>query len=923
MLLKDKGHFKIQGCLFYCFLLLFQWHSDVVVVAQSKIQVVNVGVVLDNRSWIGNISWSCMRMALDDFYDTHPNYTRKLQLHYRDSGSTVFGAAASALDLLKNTKVQAIIGPQTSPQAKFVIELGGKIHVPIISFSAKSPSLSHKKSPCFIRTGFNDLSQAKVIASIIKNFMWKNVIPIYEDTVYGNGILPYLIDSLRDVDANIPYRSPLPPFSTDDDIMSELSKLKNMSTRVFVVHTTYSLGYKLFYNAKKAGMMVDNYVWITTYGLTDIVHLMGHKASSVMQGVIGIRPSVKNTYKLKEFKLRWRKKYAMNITEPTVFGLWAYDTVWALADAVQHASVNNFTFQEMDILTNSSSDFSGLHLSSSGQGIISRLLRTKITHGMSGSFEIIDGQLKSGEFELINFVGNWKKLCSIVGGDEYRYISKIMWPGGKYDKPKGWQWPIEGRKLRIGIPVKPGYGMFVNFENGTAKGYCVEVFKAAIKMLPYHVPCDYIPYKNKSELMNGTYDDLVYQVYLKKFDAVVGDITIIANRSQYVDFTLPFMESGVSMVVPIKDNNSKGALTFLNPLTSGLWFASGGFFIFTGFVVWLLEHRINEDFRGTRSNQLGTIFYFAFSTLVFAHRQQVVSNLARVVLVIWLFVVLVLQSSYTASLTSILTVEKMQPTVTEIDELLKSNATVGYLDESFMPALLGRLKFGENKRIAYQSPKDYHEAFSNKSIAAIFDEVPYLKVFLSQYCNKYVMTGPIYKTDGFGFVFPIGSPLVPDISRAILKVRENDTMNTMEENLYKNDTCPDKDNLSNTSSSLTFRSFWGLFIITGVTSASALIIYIICFLHKHRDLLKSHDSENSVRKRVGSLVKAYDQMDERRKPKRPEIVVEGDVNRDMGDTPFSVSGPLSPGSNSKNGEDRISEVEDGDADEDEMSGREM
>ncbi|KAK1276942.1 Glutamate receptor 2.7 [Acorus gramineus] len=47
--------------------------------------------------------------------------------------------------------------------------------------------------------------------------------------------------------------------------------------------------------------------------------------------------------------------------------------------------------------------------------------------------------------------------------------------------------------------------------------------------------------------------------------------------------------------------------------------ASGAFFVFTGFVVWVIEHQINNNFRGPPSHQLGLDFYFAFWTLVFAH----------------------------------------------------------------------------------------------------------------------------------------------------------------------------------------------------------------------------------------------------------------------------------------------------------------
>ena len=106
---------------------------------------------------------------------------------------------------------------------------------------------------------------------------------------------------------------------------------------------------------------------------------------------------------------------------------------------------------------------------------------------------------------------------------------------------------------------------------------------------------------------------------LQNFDAVVGDTTIRENRSKNVDFTLPYTESGVVMVVPTKEKKSKSAWVFLEPLTWDLWVTRSCFFVFIGFVVWVLEHRINEDFRGPPSHQVGTSFWFSFSTMVFAY----------------------------------------------------------------------------------------------------------------------------------------------------------------------------------------------------------------------------------------------------------------------------------------------------------------
>lgn len=64
-------------------------------------------------------------------------------------------------------------------------------------------------------------------------------------------------------------------------------------------------------------------------------------------------------------------------------------------------------------------------------------------------------------------------------------------------------------------------------------------------------------------------------------------------------------------------------------------------------------------------------------------------------------------------------------------------------------------------------------------------------------------------------VFPVGSPLVPDVSRSILKATEGKTMIEIERNLlsYK-DICDDSSTtLYSEEDSLSLASFRGLFMI--------------------------------------------------------------------------------------------------------------
>ena len=94
----------------------------------------------------------------------------------------------AAIYLLKDVQVQAIFGPQMSTQTDFVIDLGERVRVPIIS-PATSPSLSVKENHYFIRGALPSSSQTKAIAAIVKNYHWREVVVIYENNPYVTGII--------------------------------------------------------------------------------------------------------------------------------------------------------------------------------------------------------------------------------------------------------------------------------------------------------------------------------------------------------------------------------------------------------------------------------------------------------------------------------------------------------------------------------------------------------------------------------------------------------------------------------------------------------------------------------------------------------------------------------------------------------------
>ncbi|XP_059640870.1 glutamate receptor 2.7-like isoform X2 [Cornus florida] len=832
------------------------------------------------------MSQTCMFMALDDFYANH-NYNTRIVLHKRDSKNDIVEAASAAVDLIKYVQVQAILGPQSSTQADFVIDIGNKAQVPIISH-ATSPFISPKETPYFIRAAQNASSQVDAIVAMVKAFGWREVVLLYDDNDFGRGIAPYLTDALQKMSTKVPYRSVISPSATDDQILQELYHLMTMQSRVFVVHMLPPLASRLFLKAKEAGMMREGYAWIITDVLTSLLDSLEYTVVDSMQGVLGVKPYIPRSMKLDNFTRRWRKRFHQenpetDMIELNIYGMWAYDSVMALAMAIESADIAQPIFNK-PVARENLTDFAAIGTSEMGPKLL-QSIRNMRFKGLSGDFHLVDGQLQPLAFQIVNIngkggreIGFWTRQYGIsekLMPSKKNYSTKkddlrtIIWPGESNVVPKGWEMPTSEKRLRVGVPSKSGFGEFLKVEMDPQTkaviptGFCIDVFNEVMDSLPYAVPYDFVPFETAGE-SDGNYDEFIYQVFLEKFDAVVGDITILANRSKYVDFTLPYTESGVFMIVPIKADERKNAWIFMKPLTMDLWLTIGAFFFSTGFVVWVLEHRVNKEFRGPPHKQVGMIFWFSFSTLVFAHKEKVMSNLTRFVVIVWVFVVLVLTSSYTASLTSMLTVKKLEPTITNVNDLIRNGEFVGYQTGSFVEGLLESLKVDKSKFRDYSTLEEYDKALSigsrNGGVAAIVEEVPYIKLFLAKYCKKYTMIGLNYKTAGFGFAFPKGSPFVADVSRRVLDVTEGDGMARLARKWLGDEAdCAEQDGTIVTSDSLTLDSFRGLFLIAGVSSSFALIMYFFIFLHENKDILTSNES---IWQKLTAIAKIFDEEKE-------------------------------------------------------------
>ncbi|XP_044328832.1 glutamate receptor 2.7 [Triticum aestivum] len=766
--------------------------------------------------------------------------------------------ARVAVDLIKNAQAQAIIGPPTSAEAEFVARIGDHARVPVISYSATSPTLTPVQTPFFVRTAANDSFQTAPVAAVLGAFSWRAAVVVYEDTPYGTGILPALSDALQGVGTKIMDRTAVPSDADDARLDAVLYHFMAMPTRVFVVHMLYPLAARLFRRAKKAGMMSQEYVWVATDGVGSFMDRLSPEDVDAMQGVVSLQPYVQLTDAAKNFSARLMARSRREnpadggVADSTLMRLWSYDTAWAIAAAVETARVPSPAFQTPGGTT-ALTDLDRLGVSATGTALLKAVLATTF-EGIAGKFKMVDGQLQLPAYEVVNIIGRGARTVGFwtpeFGITQDRSEPQQRQGAETWSAPKGWTVSPNGRMLLVAVPAKNGFKQFVdvsqNSTTGEEKitGYCIDVFDEVMKNLPYPVSYRYVP----QNVSLDSYDKLVDLVRDQKFDLVVGDVTVTASRMAEVDFTMPFTESGWSMVVAAQEDTGSNMWVFVRPLSTGLWLASLGFFCFTGFVVWVIEHRINPEFRGTPCQQFGLIFYFAFSTLTFSHREKLQSNLSRFIVIMWVFVVLILTSSYTASLTSMLTVQKLLPTVTDVRELQRNGHYIGYQEGSFIESSLQKMGFDQSRMRKYNSSKGYADALSRGSakggVAAVFDEIPYLKLFLSEYCKDYMMVGPIYKTVGLSFVFPKDSPMTGDVSRGILTLAEGEKMSKIEKAWFgEPDACLQQSSAEVApSSGLRFKSFGGIFLLTGLASGLTLLVYLATFAIRERSGLRAAEA---------------------------------------------------------------------------------
>ncbi|KAM3317258.1 hypothetical protein ACQJBY_035092 [Aegilops geniculata] len=804
--------------------------------------VVNIGSILQFDSTTGGVAAVAIHTALEDI-NSDPTVLNGTTLKVQIKDINCFDGFLGMVQALQfmETDVIALIGPQCSTISHIISYVANELRVPLMSF-ASDATLSSIQFPFFVRTGPSDLYQMAAVAEVVDYNHWKIVTAIYIDNVYGRNGIAALDDALTLKRCKISYKVGFPSNAKRSDLINLLVSVSYMEPRVIILHTGAEPGLKLFSVANQLNMMGNGYVWIATDWLSaylDANSSVPAETISGLQGVLTLRPHIPNSNMKSNVVSKWgtqSKKYNYSDLRVNTYGFYVYDSVWAVARAL------DAFFDDGGRISFSNDLHDGiggtLHLEAMsifdmGNKLLEKIRKLNFT-GVSGQVQFdAGGNLIHPAYDIINIIGNgmrtigfWSNYSGLLStvspealyskppnislADQHLY--DVIWPGETAQRPRGWVFPSNAKQLKIGVPNRFSFKEIVTVDNatGSMKGYCIDVFTQALALLPYPVSYKFVPFGNGTE--NPNYDKLVQMIESNEFDAAIGDIAITMRRTVTFDFTQPFIETGLVILAPVKEHITS-SWAFLQPFSLEMWCVTGLFFLIVGVVIWVLEHRINDDFRGS-------VQLFDF----------------------------VLRTHYTASLTSILTVQQLDTSIKGIDDLKNSNDPIGFQVGSFaQDYMVKELNISRSRLRALGSPQEYAEALKigpkEGGVMAIVDERPYVELFLSTYC-KIAVAGTDFTSRGWGFAFPRDSPLQVDLSTAILSLSENGELQRIHSKWLNTGECATDNSEFVDSNQLRLESFLGLFLICGVACVLALLLYFGIMLCKYL----RHEPRKSLRR---------------------------------------------------------------------------
>nr|XP_057904391.1 glutamate receptor, ionotropic, N-methyl D-aspartate 2Ca isoform X2 [Doryrhamphus excisus] len=102
------------------------------------------------------------------------------------------------------------------------------------------------------------------------------------------------------------------------------------------------------------------------------------------------------------------------------------------------------------------------------------------------------------------------------------------------------------------------------------KGFCIDILKKLSRNIKFSYDLYLVTNGKHGKLVRGIWNGMIGEVFYKRADMAIGSLTINEERSEIIDFSVPFVETGISVMVA-RSNGTVSPSAFLEPYSPAVW----------------------------------------------------------------------------------------------------------------------------------------------------------------------------------------------------------------------------------------------------------------------------------------------------------------------------------------------------------------
>ncbi|XP_068617451.1 uncharacterized protein [Battus philenor] len=360
------------------------------------------------------------------------------------------------------------------------------------------------------------------------------------------------------------------------------------------------------------------------------------------------------------------------------------------------------------------------------------------------------------------------------------------------------------------------------------------------------------------------WDGLIGDLLDKKADLAVCDLTITEERKKVVDFSVPFMSLGISILYVQEKTVDPGMFSFLNPYTFEVWMYIATAYCVVSIVLFVCSRISPADWENPQPcdkdpEELENIWNFKNCTWltmgsIMTQGCDILPKAigTRWVCSMWWFFAVIVCQTYIAQLSASMTSALENEPINSVEDLANQNKILyGALDGG---STLSFFKNSNDKMyqrmydnmiankvvLVVNNDEGEKRVINGKGKYAFFMESVTIEYKLKRNCDLKKVGGELDSKD-YGIAMPANSPFRTDINRAILKLKESNALDKIKrkwwESKYGAISCYQEEDKNDVEGDLEIKNLIGAFVVLIVGLVLALFITAAEFMNEVRNIV--------------------------------------------------------------------------------------